>query len=109
ERVEQFDVNHSVGFGVRVLRDGSWGFAASELIVEDEIRRVVALALDNARASRLIQATPIVIEAVPAYRQDWRMPMQTEPVAISVQDKTSKLLAINEIATKAGADFCTSS
>src|SRR5262247_2555275 len=97
-----------VGFGVRVLVDGSWGFAASELVSEDEVRRVVALAVENAAASRLIQATPIVIEDIPAYHDDWRMPMQVDPFTIPAHDKAAKLLAINEAAVKAGADYCTS-
>jgi TldD protein len=63
---------------VRVLVDGSWGFAGSELANEVEIRRIVSLALENARATRLIQTTPIVLEDVPAYRDDWHMPMKID-------------------------------
>ena len=70
-RLEELTSAVSVGFGVRVLVDGSWGFAASELAEEAEIRRIVALAAENARASRLIQASPIMLEEVPAYHQDW--------------------------------------
>jgi TldD protein len=109
QRVEAFDANVSVGFGVRVLLDGAWGFAGSELIDEAEIRRVVALAAENARASRLIQAKPIVLEAVAAFRQDWQMPMRSDPFAVPEQDKTARLLAINDAALKAGADFCSAS
>src|ERR1700687_4439224 len=107
-RLDDNNSTLSVGFGVRVLVDGSWGFAGSELVDEDEIRRMVALAMENARASRLIQATPIVLEDVPAYHDDWRMPMKVDPFTISMQEKAAKLLAINEVALKAGADYCTS-
>jgi TldD protein len=105
--IEKFDAALTVGFGVRVLIDGSWGFAGSEAIDEDEIRRAVALAADNARAARLIQAHPIVLEDVPAYQEDWVMPMQRDPFAVSAADKAAKLVAINEAALKAGADYCT--
>jgi TldD protein len=107
-RLEEITSTLLVGFGVRVLVDGSWGFAGSELIEEDEIRRTVALAMENAAASRLIQATPIVLEEVATYHDDWRMPMKVDPFTISTEEKTSKLLAINEAALKAGADYCTS-
>jgi TldD protein len=107
-RLDESRSTLSVGFGVRVLVDGSWGFAGSELIDENEIGRIVSLALENARASRLIQATPIMLEDVPAYRDDWRMPMKIDPFTISMQEKAAKLLAINEVALKAGADYCTS-
>src|SRR5215813_4085868 len=67
-RLEGFTSNLTVGFGVRVLIDGSWGFAGSELVEEAEIRRVVGLAVENATAARLIQAIPITLENLPAYR-----------------------------------------
>ena len=108
-RLEELASAVSVGFGVRVLVGGSWGFAASELAEEAEIRRIVTLAAENARASRLIQASPVVLEEVPAYRQDWQMPMRIDPFAVPAHEKGSRLLAINEAALKAGADYCTSS
>src|SRR5262249_54874226 len=108
-RIDQLTPSHAVGFGVRVLHYGSWGFAASETITEDEVRAAVALAVENARASRLIQTTPIVIEDVPAYREDWRMPMQIDPFTISSHDKAAKLLAINEAILRAGADYAAAS
>jgi TldD protein len=107
-RLDDLNSTVSVGFGVRVLLDGSWGFAGSELIDEEEIKRIVALAVENARASRLIQASPIVLEDVAVYHDDWRMPMQVDPFTISTHDKAAKLLAVNEIALTAGADYCTS-
>lgn len=108
-RLEQSNASLAVGFGVRVLVDGSWGFAGSELAEPDEVRRAVALAVDNARASRLIQATPIVLESVPAYQDDWRMPMTADPFTVPAHVKAEKLLAINDAALKAGANFCVAS
>jgi TldD protein len=106
QRLEEFDATLTVGFGVRVLIDGSWGFAGSEVITEDEIKRAVALAADNAKAARQIQASPIVLEEVPAYQEDWVMPMGRDPFAVSAADKAAKLIAINEAALKAGSDYC---
>jgi TldD protein len=107
-RLEELASNLTVGFGVRVLLDGSWGFAGSELVEEAEIRRVVGLATENAKAARLIQAVPVTLENVPAYREDWRTPVRIDPFSISTDVKASKLLAINEAALTAGANYCTS-
>src|SRR6516225_493347 len=86
----------------------SVGIGGSEMPDPDPVTRLVALAVENARASHLIQATPIVLEDIPAYQADWRMPMKVDPFAISTQDKAERLLAINDAALKAGADYCTS-
>jgi TldD protein len=106
-RLEEFDATLTVGFGVRVLIDGSWGFAGSEVVEENEIRRAVTLAADNAGAARAIQANPIVLEDIPAYQEDWVMPMRRDPFAVSAADKAAKLAAINAAALTAGADYCT--
>jgi TldD protein len=108
ERLENFRSSFSSGFGMRVLLDGSWGFAGSTFLDEAEIARVVALALGNAKAAHLIQTTPILVEDIPAYQEDWTMPMRIDPFSISVEEKSAKLLAINAAALKAGANFVTS-
>jgi TldD protein len=108
ERVEQLSSSFTLGFGMRVLVNGSWGFAASETLGEAEVKRVVALAMENAEASSLIQATKIVIEELPAYQQDWVMPLKVDPFTIAPADKAAKLLSINATALKAGGQYCSS-
>jgi TldD protein len=108
ERVELLNAAYSLGFGVRVLVNGSWGFAASDTLGEEEVKRVVALAIENAQANSLIQATRIVLEDLPAYQQDWTMPMKIDPFTIPPAEKAAKLLSINAAALKAGAQYCSS-
>jgi TldD protein len=108
ERLERFNATSSLGFGLRVLLNGSWGFAASRSLDLDEFERVVGLAIGNAEASRPMQTRPIVLEDIPAYRAEWIMPMKIDPFTISADEKASKVLAINATALQAGADFCTS-
>src|SRR5262249_55065973 len=98
----------AVGFGVRVRGDGSWGFGGSELVEEAQIRRVVGLAVEIAKAAELIQAVPVTLESMPTYREDWRTPVRTDPFSIATDVKAAKLLAINEAALTAGANYCTS-
>jgi TldD protein len=108
DRLEHLNSAYAVGFGVRVLVNGSWGFAASETPGEDEVKKVVALAIENAEANSLIQSTKIVLEDLPAYQQDWIMPVKIDPFTIPPVEKAAKLLSINAAALKAGAQFCSS-
>jgi TldD protein len=109
ERLESFRSSFSLGFGVRVLVGGSWGFAGSMLLNEGEVVRAAAAAIENAKAMQLIQTTPIVLEDVPSYQEDWAMPMRVDPFSIPVEEKTARLLAINAAALKAGANYVSSS
>jgi TldD protein len=108
-KLQAVDYGLDAGFGIRVLMNGSWGSAGSTLLSDSEIERMLALAVENARASALIQSMPIEIEEVPPYRQDWIMPVGTDPFAVATDVKAAHLLAINEAALKAGADFCNAS
>jgi TldD protein len=107
-RLERFNSTISKGFGIRVLLHGSWGFASSQTIEEKEIERVVGLAIENAEANRMIQTVPILLEDLPAYQEDWVMPMRIDPFTIPADEKALRLLAINEAALQAGADYCSS-
>jgi TldD protein len=108
EKLQEFSSIFSSGFGVRVLLDGSWGFAAAKIANEEEVSKAVAQALDNARAARLLQIKPVILEDIPAYQDDWVMPVAVDPFSVAVEEKAAKLLGINAAALKAGADYCRS-
>jgi TldD protein len=106
--IENCSWDLSLGFGLRVLLRGSWGFAASEKLTEAEIRRAAALALEKAEANARLQNRPIVLEDIPARQQTWVMPVKRDPFAVPLNEKTGLLLEINAAALKAGASYCRS-
>ncbi|HKC62629.1 MAG TPA: DNA gyrase modulator, partial [Pyrinomonadaceae bacterium] len=54
-RVENVTNTESYGFGVRVLLDGAWGFAASNKMEKEEVARVTDRAISIAKANKAIQ------------------------------------------------------
>lgn len=86
----------SSGFGVRVLLEGAWGFAASYRQTPEEIARIVALAVEIARGSRLTQQQPVRLAPVPAYRDRFVTPIQIDPFEMSISEKAELLLNIND-------------
>jgi TldD protein len=108
-RLEESSIGFSAGFSVRVLLNGTWGYAGSPLATDDEVRQATARALEVAKASQRLQTRPFVLEDVPAYQDRWDMPMQADPFLVPTDEKINKLLAINEAALKAGANYATAS
>jgi TldD protein len=106
EKLQSARYEVEAGFGIRVLINGSWGFAGSSTVTEREIERMLTRAIENAAANALIQAEPIVIEDLPVYREDWAMAVAIDPFTIPTDAKAAHLLAINAAAMKSGADFC---
>ena len=88
--------NVSAGFGVRVLLDGAWGFAASHRKTADEITRIVHLAVEIAKGSRLSQQNPVKLAPVAAYQDKYLTPIQIDPFEISIGEKAELLLNIND-------------
>lgn len=84
------------GFNVRVLKNGAWGFAASPVFTEDECRVVAGLACDLAELSARSMPAPIVLVPEPAYVDTYITPHEEDPFAVSIDDKLSLLLRINE-------------
>ena len=106
-RLEESSTGLSAGFAVRVLLDGTWGYASSPLATEDEVRRTALRALEVARASQPLQLRKFVLEEVPVYQDRWDMPMKADPFLVPTDEKIARMLAINEAALKAGADYAT--
>jgi TldD protein len=106
-RLEQSSIGMSAGFAVRVLLNGTWGYASSPLATEDEVRKAVTSALQVAQASQSLQLRKFVLEDVPVYQDRWDMPMKADPFLVPADEKINKLLAINEAALKAGANYAT--
>jgi TldD protein len=94
--LSQLSDNVSSGFGVRVLLDGAWGFAASHSKTPAEVARIVALAVEIAKGSRLTQKEPVRLVAVEKYVDTYITPIAIDPFSVPVADKAELLLTINE-------------
>ncbi len=88
--------NVSSGFGVRVLLDGAWGFAASHRKTAEEVTRIVNLAVDIAKGSRLSQQEPVRLVPVAAYQDRYITPIAIDPFTVSIGEKAELLLEIND-------------
>jgi len=110
QRITGFQDSETFGFGVRVLANGCWGFAASRDLNLQEVERVAREAVAQARASSAARRTPVALAPAEAVRNaTWRSPIQIEPFEVPVEEKVALLLAANDAAMKAGARFATSS
>jgi TldD protein len=69
----------AAGFGVRVIHSGTWGFASSPIVTEDEIRRITKVATEVARASAIAKKTDVRLAPVQAYQAFWATPVEKNP------------------------------
>src|ERR671919_2771742 len=95
-RVQNLVDNETFGFGVRVLVDGAWGFAASRELTRDEVSRIARQAVDQARANRTTLVRPVTLAPVtPTPNGTWRSPARIDPFDVPIEEKIELLLAAN--------------
>lgn len=82
----------SFGFGVRVIVDGAWGFAASSVVTSEEIARITAEAVTVARASATLNSTPVVLAPAKAYKERWTSRFEQNPFDVPIAGKLTLLL-----------------
>jgi TldD protein len=109
-KVENISDNEDRGFGVRVIADGAWGFAASASVEKDELARVAQRAVEIAKINAKLVTSKLRLAAVKAYRDVWDTPIEKDPFGVRLKDKADLLLAINAEALKnPRVSFCSSS
>jgi TldD protein len=105
-RVQNIVNTEDYGFGVRVIADGTWGFASSSIVAKEEIARVAADAVSIARANKSINAEAVQLAPVEPFNGTWNTPVVRNPFDMPLQPKLDLLMQINEEALKVpGASF----
>jgi TldD protein len=94
--VEALTSDESVGFGVRVIVDGYWGFAASHRMTLDEADAVAAEAVRVARASARVAGPRADIGPPQSVSGTYRTPIARDPFAVSLDDKIALLMRVND-------------
>jgi TldD protein len=101
--------NESHGLGVRVLVDGSWGFAATPQMTRAAVQQAALSAVLLARAARAARRRRVELAPVTPVRGTWITPVRKDPVEVPIEEKIALLLKANEAALKVkGVQFVTS-
>lgn len=91
--VNGLNFNDTIGFGVRVLANGAWGFASSRDLSPAEVDRVTALALEIARASAIIAGDKVNLGPAVTSQGVYKTPVKIDPFSISQEEKLAVLMA----------------
>jgi TldD protein len=85
--LEAATANHSRGLGVRVLRDGAWGFSSTSLMEPEEIERTTREALEIASASSIAQRDPVELDGTAPAVARWATPHEEDPFDVTIDEK----------------------
>jgi TldD protein len=87
----QFD-SDDLGLAVRVVLNGTWGFASAVDLTTDAAARAAAEAIDVAKVAAAMNTEPIELADEPAHGEvRWVSAYEVDPFAVSVGDKIALL------------------
>lgn len=109
KRVQGIQSTESFGVGVRVIANGTWGFASTNIVTADGIKKATERALAIAKANSKFQKEPVKLAPVKGVGEVvWNTPIQKNPFEVPVSEKVDLLLSANAAALASGATFVNS-
>jgi len=109
EKVQNVVNTESTGVGIRVIANGTWGFAATSNMTSAGVAAAARQAVAIAKANSRNQTVPVHLAPTPGVGEvSWRTPITKNAMEVPIKDKVELLLGVNAAALKAGANFVNS-
>ena len=86
----------SVGFSVRVVCKGAWGFAAGIDLTADAVASVARRAVEVAEALAPLNTEPVTLADEPVYTDTYVSSYEIDPFTVAENEKIDFLLGLND-------------
>lgn len=108
-QVQNIANSESYGMGVRVIANGSWGFAATNNLDNDSIAKAAEMAVAIAKGNTKLLVEPVQLAAQKGFGEvSWKTPVEINAFEVPITDKVNLLLNANNEAIKGGAKYVNS-
>jgi TldD protein len=108
-KVQNIVNGESFGAGIRVLANGTWGFASTNDVTSEGIAKATGQAIAIAKANSRLQKEKVQLVPVKGYGEvSWKTPLKRNAFEVPVSEKVDLLLSANAAATQNGANFVNS-
>ncbi|MEE9170574.1 MAG: TldD/PmbA family protein, partial [bacterium] len=109
KKVQNIVNTESYGVGIRVIANGTWGFAATSDVTKDGIAKATEQAVAIAKANSKIQEEPVKLAPVKGHGEIfWKTPIEKNAFEIPISEKVDLLMSVNQAAMDNGANFINS-
>ncbi len=103
--VEPIEHTVSEGIGIRVIKNGAWGFAATDNLSESSIKEKAKLATEIAEASAMVNNSKIELAPVKPATGQYISPYEIDPFTVSLEEKIAFLMEIDQAMQQSGAEL----
>jgi TldD protein len=98
QQVQNVQRSASYGMGLRVLVNGAWGFAATNLVAPAAARQIAEQAVAIARANAVLATRKVALAGAERVTATWNNPIKKDPFEVPLETKIAFLLKLNETA-----------
>ena len=98
----------SSGIGIRVIKDGAWGFVSTDRLSEKIIREKAQLAIEIAAAGAQVNTEPVALADQKPVKGEYVSPYEIDPFSISLEEKVSFLMDIDAAMATSGGQSISS-
>lgn len=91
-RLQGASDTEQIGFAVRVILDGAWGFASGVVLAPDAAVQVAENAVRTAQVAAAMTSTPVALAPEPVYADvEWVSAYDVDPFSVPLPDKVALL------------------
>ncbi|WP_299313797.1 TldD/PmbA family protein [uncultured Aquimarina sp.] len=109
DKVQNVVNTESFGIGIRVIVKGTWGFASTNSVTEDGIKKATDQAVAIAKANSKFQKEEVKLAPVKSHGEvSWKTPIKKDFKDVPVSEKVDLLLSANAAALENGANYVNS-
>ena len=108
QQVQNVSRATSYGFGLRVLVNGAWGFAASNVVEPAMATTIAEQAVAIAKANAILTTRKITLANADKVVTTWSSGFKKDPFEVPLESKIAFLLKLNQTALVSGVAFVTS-
>jgi len=94
-RIGNTSDSESLGIGIRVIADGSFGFAATDDMTREGVQGCADQAVQIAKASARVKKEDLLLVPEPSHVSDWASPCKIDPFSIPIEKNLDLLFAID--------------
>jgi TldD protein len=106
QQVQNAVNTESFGVGVRVIANGTWGFASTNNVTNEGVAEAARQAVMIAKANGSIQSEPVQLAPVDSHGEvSWKTPIKKNAFEVPISEKVDFLLEVNNAAMQNGASF----
>uniref|UniRef100_A0A7C3Z427 TldD/PmbA family protein n=1 Tax=candidate division WOR-3 bacterium TaxID=2052148 RepID=A0A7C3Z427_UNCW3 len=99
-RIDTLKRDEDQGIGIRVIKDGAWGFAATSKLTKEDVIRAAKLAVRVAKASTKVKEKDVLLAPAERVEDTYITPITRDPFSVPIEEKINLLFLCDETMRK---------